>query len=371
MDGRRYLDRTDRQYDVVLVNLPPPGSAQLNRFYTTEFFTSLKSRMNPRAVLSVPLQGMENYLSTEAGRLYSVLYHTLERSFRNILLVPGYKTYFIASDAELDIDIPSRIDSLDIVTVYVNSFYLDRGLLSDRSSELQSSISETAEINRDLHPRAFFLQINHWLSYFGTNLWILLGVFLILIALIGFRGGTLGTGIFITGFTGMGIEIVLLLAVQATFGFVYLYTAIILTVFMMGLASGSLYVRRIFPNPRTKQFPALQVILAGCVFLVFWWLLLIDGRSVPLVFLHSAFLVLTFFTSFVSGLLFATAALLRKRSIQNVAGDLYSSDLAGSAAGALIVSVLMVPLLGMTTSLLVLLLLNLLGSLNSLLRKTY
>jgi predicted membrane-bound spermidine synthase len=254
--------------------------------------------------------------------------------------------------------------------VYVNSFYLDGELLADRSEELQEAISETAGINRDLHPRAFFLQINHWLSYFGTNLWVLLGLFLILIALTGFRGGTPGTGMFITGFTGMGVEIIILLAVQVTFGFVYLYTAIILTVFMMGLASGSLSVRRVFPEPGLKHFATLQVILAGCVFLVFWWLLLIGGRSVPPVLLHSVFLTLTFFTSFISGLLFASAALLRRRSIQNVAGDIYSSDLAGSAAGALIVAVLMVPLLGMATSLIVLIMLNLLGSLYSLLRKT-
>ena len=123
IDGRRFLRQTDEDYDVVMVNLPPPGSAQLNRFYTWEFFSDLKAHMTDIGVLSIPLQGMENYLSPEAGSLYSILYHTLNRSFKNILLIPGYKTYFLASDADLDIDIPSLIESRGIETVYVNCFY--------------------------------------------------------------------------------------------------------------------------------------------------------------------------------------------------------------------------------------------------------
>ncbi|MFC2098300.1 fused MFS/spermidine synthase [Bacteroidota bacterium] len=371
MDGRRFLGHTEHRYDVVLVNLPPPGSAQLNRFYTAEFFAELKSNMAQGAVLSIPLQGMENYISEEAGELYSILYHTLRLSFKNILVVPGYKTYFLASDTALDIDIPALIDSRKIETVYVNSFYLDPQILHARSSQVLSLIPETAEINRDFHPRAFFHQIRYWLSYFNSNLWITLGIFILLIFLAGFRRGAVEMGIFITGFTGMGIEIVLLLAIQAVFGFIYQYTAVILTVFMMGLAGGALYSRRILPNPSPLKFAMLQILLACCVFIVLWWLRLLDAYSIPSAVMHSVFVTLTFSVAFLTGLLFATAALIRKSSIQNTAGSLYSADLSGSAAGALIMAILMVPLLGLSTSLLVLLLINLIGFLNSILRRSF
>jgi len=370
-DGRRFLAATEEKYDVVLINLPPPGSARMNRFFTAEFFEQVKSHMNPGGILSIPLQGTENYMSMEAGSLFSILYHTLRLEYENILLIPGYKTYFLASDADLNPDISFLIDSGGIETVYVNSFYLDTATLLERSRQLMTAIPETADINRDFHPLAFLHQINYWLSYFRSNLWITLGIFMVVILLIGFRTGPLTTGIFITGFTGMGIELAILLAIQIIFGYVYLYTAVVLTVFMSGLAAGALSVRRILPNPGPRHFAMLQILLATCVFLVYWWLILIEGRKVPGAVMHFFFLALTFLASSISGLLFATAAFLRKQGIACTAGTLYSADLAGSAAGALIMAVLLIPLLGLNGSLLILLLLNMLAALYSLFRKNY
>ncbi len=37
-DARRFLASSKHRYDVILLNLPEPGSAQLNRFYSREFF---------------------------------------------------------------------------------------------------------------------------------------------------------------------------------------------------------------------------------------------------------------------------------------------------------------------------------------------
>ncbi len=366
MDGRRFLAGTEKTYDVVLINLPPPGSAQINRFYTHEFFSLLRSHMAPGGVLSIPLQGAENYISPEAGKLYSILYHTLKADFEHVLVVPGMKTYFLASDGELDLDIPSLVEVREIETVYVNSFYLDTLTLRERNAQIMDNLPDSERINRDFRPTAFLHQINYWLSYFRSGLWITLGLFLVFILLTGLRAGSLGTGIFITGFTGMGVELVILLAVQVVFGYVYLYTAIVLTVFMTGLSTGSLFIRGILPAIDRRHFALLQVLLAASVFLIILFLLLTEGITLPVVIEHFAFLSLTFLASFLSGLLFATAALLRQKGIAEAAGGLYSADLAGSAAGALITVLILIPLLGLTGSLVVLVFLNLLGSMNSL-----
>ena len=37
-DGRAFLERTDKTYDAILLNLPEPATAQINRFYTREFY---------------------------------------------------------------------------------------------------------------------------------------------------------------------------------------------------------------------------------------------------------------------------------------------------------------------------------------------
>ena len=245
MDGRRFLTTTESRYDVILASLPSPGSAMLNRYYTAEFFSEVKTHLEPGGILSLPLQGTENYLSEEAGSLFSILYHTLKDQFKNVLIIPGMKTYFIASDDELDIDIPALIENKNIKTEYVNLYYLDRATLIERNRQIMEALPEAARINRDFRPLAFLHQISYWLSYFQSRLWITIGIFLILITMVGLYGSPLRTGLFITGFTGMGIELIILLGIQVVFGYLYLYTAVVLTVFMMGLATGAILVRKI------------------------------------------------------------------------------------------------------------------------------
>ncbi len=382
MDGRRFLRRTGRNYDNVLVNLPPPGSAGVNRYYTSEFFREVKARMEPSGILSIPLHGSENYLNEEAGKLYSILYHTMKLHFNNVLLIPGMKTYFLASDEALDIDIPGLVKERGIETEYVNGFYLDRNSLNERNLQLMDAIATIADntnkhsttpnpvINSDYKPLAFLHQISYWLSYFQSRLWISIGIFLLLIFLTGLRASPLRTGLFITGFTGMGIELVVLLAIQVVFGYVYLYVAIILTVFMMGLATGALLIRSVLPGLGKRHFPMLQILLAACVLLLLWWIMFIENRSIPDAILQSVFLLLTFATSFITGLLFATASLLSKEGIAKTAGGLYSADLAGSAAGSLITAIVLIPLLGIHGCLLALLALNLLAFIYTLIRRS-
>ena len=54
-NGRLFLRSSGLTYDVIIVNLADPQSAQLNRFYTEEFFREAASRLNPGGVLSFQL----------------------------------------------------------------------------------------------------------------------------------------------------------------------------------------------------------------------------------------------------------------------------------------------------------------------------
>jgi predicted membrane-bound spermidine synthase len=48
MDGRLYIKTTAQKFDVIIVNLPDPQTAQLNRFYTAEFFREAVAPIRPR-----------------------------------------------------------------------------------------------------------------------------------------------------------------------------------------------------------------------------------------------------------------------------------------------------------------------------------
>ena len=368
-DGRKFIRKTKYAYDVIMVNLPAPGTAQINRYYTSEFFQEVKLRLHPGGVISISLPGAENYVSTEAERLYSMIYNTLGKTFRNILVVPGQKTYFLASDAELDIDIPGLIENKDIETIYVNTYYLDLVSLQERSQQIEEIIQDGDLINHDFRPRAYFLQLDFWLSHFNTNFWMPMIILIILIALAGLRSGPLETGIFTAGFTGTAAELIILIGIQVVFGYIYLYLAIIVTVFMSGLAAGALLTYRVLGEITYVKFRLTQGLLAAIIGLMAITFLLIERTQLPEILLHAIFISLTFLVAFVSGLLFASAALLRRSGIANTTSRLYSTDLAGSAAGALLTAILLIPLLGLIGSLALIILLNLLALFYSVIRK--
>ncbi|KPL20592.1 MAG: hypothetical protein AMS23_10710 [Bacteroides sp. SM1_62] len=369
-DGRKFLRKTEHAYDVIMVNLPAPGTAQVNRYYTTEFFQEVKLRLHPQGIISISLPGVENYVSTEAGRLYSLIFNTLGRTFRHVLVVPGQKTYFLASDAELDIDIPGLIEHKGIETIYVNPYYLDLFSLQERSQQVEEIIQDGELINHDFRPRAYFLQLDYWLSHFSTNFWMPVMILILLIVLAGLRSSPLDTAIFTAGFTGTAAELILLLGIQVVFGYIYLYLAIIVTVFMSGLATGALIADKIFGEITYMKFRFTQFLLAAIVGLMAVTFLLIDRTQIPGILLHVIFVSLTFLVAFVSGLLFASAAILRRSGIASTTSRLYSTDLAGSAAGALLTAILLIPLLGLTGSLAVIILINLLALMYSVIRKT-
>jgi spermidine synthase len=368
-DGRKFLRKTEHAYDVIMVNLPAPGTAQMNRYYTTEFFQEVNLRLHPGGIVSISLPGAENYISTEAGRLYSLIYNTLGRIFRHILVVPGQKTYFLASDAELDIDIPGLIEHKGIETIYVNPYYLDLFSLQERSQQIEKIIQVGDLLNHDFRPRAYFLQLDYWLSHFNTNFWMPVIILIILIVAAGLRSGPLETGIFTAGFTGAAAELIVLIGIQVVFGYIYLYLAIIVTVFMSGLATGALVADKIFGEITYLKFRLTQSLLSAITLLMAITFLLIDKAQLPEILLHAIFISLTFLVAFVSGLLFASAAILRKSSIASTTSRLYSTDLAGSAAGALLTAILLIPLFGLTGSLAVIIILNLLALLYSVIRK--
>ncbi len=128
-DARLYVKTAARKYDVVLINLPDPSTAQLNRYYTLGFLEELRRVLNRNAVISMSLVSSADYLSSESRQVRSVMINTLGAVFKNILIVPGVRDYFLASDGPLDINITRLIKEKGIPTTYVNENYIDDELV--------------------------------------------------------------------------------------------------------------------------------------------------------------------------------------------------------------------------------------------------
>jgi len=359
-DPRIFLKETRKKYDVIIMNVPEPMTAQLNRYYTLEFFSSLKQHMQEGSFLSLSLPSTLNYISEEVNQLNSVIYNTLAKVFKHILIIPGNRNYLLASDVTPDIEIPSLIEEKHISTVYVNQYYIDVESLKERSDLIMQQIDPNVAVNKDFKPVCYFQHLKFWMSQFNINYWIPLGLILVIFLISMLWLKPLLLGIYAGGFAGSSIELLLILTFQILYGYVYYYTGIIITVFMSGLALGALYRDKII-NTSIRSFMLLQMLIIIYASLLPLIIMLLNTILIPGILLHSIFIILTLIISFITGMQFSLGSAILKDQVTSRASRLYSSDLLGSAFGALLFSVFLMPLIGIFISSLLVASLNLIS----------
>jgi spermidine synthase len=383
-DGRLFVRQTGEKYDVVIVDLPEPSTAQLNRFFTVEFLAEVKRALAPDGVVSFSLGHYENYVSPELARMLASACRSLKQSFPNVLVIPGGQVFFLASDGPLFDDIASRIERQGIKTKLMNRHYLDAMLTADRMTDMQRAIAQPAALNTDFSPVLYFYHLRHWMSQFNTGFGVLQVLLLVLLCvyLIRLRGAALV--LFASGFAGTALEIVLLLAFQVLCGSVYHQVGVIVTVFMAGLALGAVMTnrslngrdalprvladRQVGPTRRMdcggKSLALLAFAIAGCGVLLPFLLPLLNrtgGSGASLFAVKTIVALLTLILAVLVGMQFPLANRLEFDGTVVGASRLYTADFVGAFLGALLASTLLIPLIGVTGVCLLTAALNFLG----------
>jgi spermidine synthase len=390
-DGRLFIKQTGEKYDVVIVDVPDPATLQLNRFYTVEFLAEVKRMLSPDGVLGFSLGHYENYVSPELARLLASARRSLSPSFQNVLVIPGGRVFFLASDGPLFGDIAGRIEQRQIKTKLVNRHYLDAMLTADRMAGIQRAVSQPAAINRDFSPMLYFYHLRHWMSQFNVGFGVLQALFLILLCvyLVRLRGAALI--LFASGFAGSALELVLLLAFQVLCGSVYHQVGVVVTVFMAGLALGAAWANRAVrsfggassaspinlgprvtrPSETSTPYPRqarclryLAFAVAGYAILLPFLLPLLNqmgGMAVSLFAIKAVIALLTLILAALVGAQFPLANRLEFDGSVAGASRLYTADFVGAFLGALLASTLLIPLIGVTGVCLLTAALNLLG----------
>jgi spermidine synthase len=358
-DARRFIRQTKEKYDIVLVTLHEPSTLLINRFYSREFFMELKKVLNPGAVISESLPTTSDYVSKKAAATNSTLVRTLETQFRKVLILPGQKNYFLASDSSLSPEIASLVRQRGISNLYVNPYYLDEESLKERSDYIRLHLDKNAGVNTDFRPVAFFEQLRYWSSMFEWNI-LATGIgFLVLILIVIFSLNRISLGLFTGGFTASSLQLLILVSFQVIYGYIFLATGIIIALFMLGLALGAFSFNRLVPAPSEKKFIHIQVTLALFSMGLPFILLAMNIPGMPVIMVQMVFVILTLILSFFTGLEFSLASAIGSKDISLKLSSNYSADLFGSAIGAFLTTLFLLPVLGLVYSCLIMVVLNL------------
>ena len=98
-DGRLHLRTTSHTFDLVILDLPDPTTAALNRFFTYEFFSLVSNRLNPGGVLALRTSSTPEHRLGAMANKNATLYHTLRAVFPEVLAVGDHTLYLFASSS--------------------------------------------------------------------------------------------------------------------------------------------------------------------------------------------------------------------------------------------------------------------------------
>jgi spermidine synthase len=396
-DGRRYLARTSKFYDAVLINLPEPFTAQINRFYTEEFFRLAARRMRHGGVFFFTASASETALGPNRANYLNLLHRTALSVFPEVVLFPGQTARFFCSNSRGTLTttpetLVERIQQRRLQLLYVQDHYILWDLSPLRQETFMAMIDQATEagINSDLNLKAYAYNLlmlsSHYYQAIGKiftfftkrTMWIAILLLFVLVALLSFiqrfsshlsQSPTIRVlyGVATFGLSGISLEILIVLAFQVFFGYLYHKIGLLLALFMVGLAGGS-FIFSYYPKSRAsklKTFITFQVILA-CFCLALALVFIYFNNLPPLgyqnFFYREAFSLLSLLAGFIGGTHFplANRLLLKGQTrVGPVAGLIYGVDLLGSFLGCLLVGLVLIPSAGILQTLFILALLNL------------
>jgi len=369
-DARRFIKTSPTKgYDLIISNLPEPATANINRFYTTDFFREASQALRKNGVLALTLPTSAGYISRKIQTANGAVYNSLRQVFGYTALSSPEFGFFLGSNSPIISDpgkLSERFTGRRIRTGYFIPDILDDAFAPLKVKMVKERLEKVTSSNSDKRPVAYLYNLMVWAEMHGGRLlntlleakvrYIAAAVFAAFLALAAaFRkkNEAAAFSVFTTGYSTMAFSLVIILAYQATYGYVYEMIGLLTAVFMAGMAAGARMA-----GGAANQLQRLKYLEAGAIALFL----------AAAFFLRSEFLfyLLNFLCGMTAGMQFVTAVQqvgggrtpVAAQEQASIAGKLYGLDLAGSLLGALLASVLLVPLLGLQNMILSLLFLK-------------
>ncbi|MEW5981713.1 MAG: hypothetical protein AB1806_05005 [Acidobacteriota bacterium] len=363
-DARAILRKGLDAVDLAIVAMPAPVSGEASRFYTREFFELVRQVLTPGGVLAVRLPASENLWSVPMRLQNASVYRSLCRAFPNVVVVPGTTLFLFASAVPLPQDgdaaagrLASRTTGARLATPAYIRYLYDNDRRAEVTRLLETTVvAETTDARPICYQHAMFLWLarfypglvgHAWpFSAWATRPWALLATGMaILAAIVGWMGRSptrrLMALALVAGLSGMLLESTLLLHDQIKRGVFFEDVGILLGCFMAGMAFGALAVDRYRREVTHRLAQALVAALGVASAAVIPLMTRPDGLG-----FGGASLALAATGALVGALVAATSRLWAGPRDLTVS-RLYAADLAGGCAGALLATIVLIPLGGL------------------------
>ncbi|RKY87100.1 hypothetical protein DRQ09_04995, partial [candidate division KSB1 bacterium] len=383
VDGRFFINQSNKKYDIIVVNLPDPYTIQLNRFYTREFFRKVKERLNETGIFSFSLTSSENVIGNILSEFLSIIYTSLRQEFPETIVIPGNTNHFISCNKKGILTenyniLISRLKNRNIKTNYISEFYLPYRMAEERIDYLKTRVKENESLsaNLDFKPLAYYYDLILWSTKFSKNFkslflalvkinkliyyFLISGIFIFLIVFFSISKKQVEIGIpfsvAVVGFTEIALEIIIILGFQIIYGYIYSKISILLASFMIGLCAGSYSALFLFKRKNDVfkifiQIQAFIVIIPVIILLFFSGILKLNARLFTIISSEFIFPLLTVLCGFLGGLHFTLSNRIFFSQKVNINwGIIYSVDLAGSFLGAILISSFIIPIIGIYKS---------------------
>ena len=354
-DARQFFQNAGSSFDAVFVDLPAPTSVHENRVFTVEAFRGIARRTRPDGVVVVYLPVSENYWGDEVAGQVGALYRTMMEVFTEVIAVPGPVPALLASRSPLG-KLGTAVRSIEsgngnwsdpaFAALAPALFSRDRREAFARRLERSPARPDT-----DDRPFGFLnslavrekqeggLAIAD--AVMGLSSWAL--VVLALVAFIPYapRRRRPLFQVFTTGALGIGAFLLLSIRFQAVHGTYYGAVWLLTGVFMLGLALSAPLGARMARRSAAPWLPdAAAVALLGLLWAVPW-------GPTPL---SAVFFALA---GVVTGLPFVFQG-IRLGDDAAAAARMEFHDHLGAALGAMAVGLILMPLLGLSGTILAL-----------------
>lgn len=383
-DGRRYLKTASDSFDVIIVDVPDPQTAQLNRFYTAEFFRSARKHLARGGVLAIELRSSEETLNPDLRDFLRCIRRTLDEEFPHVVAIPGETLHFFAANEPgvLTRDpaaLMARLQQRRLDTQYVSKYFIPFRMMPDRMKQVEEQLRPTPStpVNRDFAPVAYSFDVLLWSEQFGSvySDWFrtaqqlpfrfVFGVVTIALAVVAAltmflarcekrARAAAACCAAATGFTLMALQIFLLLGFESVYGYVYHQLAILIGLSMGGIALGSwLGIRRVGKSDvltrRSLAITQLMLAASGPALLLAVSLLeKASGVATNWIAAQLVFPAFAALAGMLGGFQFVIAAqiFLPDGQRRSGLGALYAIDLLGGCVGALVLSGFLIPVFG-------------------------